>query len=69
MNKGKKEVKSSRLKNLEKKFKILDKTVDYIEQELFKHREEKERLRTLIRKEKEAIYLAERAKKLRSQKR
>lgn len=68
MDKEKKAVKSSRLKKFERKFKIIDKTGNYIEKELFKNKKEKERLREIIAKEKKAISLTNKAKRLRSPK-
>ena len=68
MDKEKKEVKSRRLKKIERRFKIIGKTGEYIEGELSKNRKEKERLRKLMSKEKQAIYFANKVKKLRSSK-
>ncbi len=65
MKKIKKEVKSSRLKKLEKKFNIVEKSKDYLEKELSKIKEKEAKLRVRIRKEKQAINFMNRAKRLR----
>ncbi|GAI99280.1 unnamed protein product [marine sediment metagenome] len=66
--KTKEEVKSNRLKALEKKFAIIEKSKNYLEQELFKIRDIEKKLREKIRKEKKAISLLNMAKKLRVKK-
>lgn len=66
MKKKKKEVKSSRLKKLEKDFSIIEKSKNYLEKELSKIKNKEGQLKEKIRKEKQAIFLTEKAKKLRS---
>lgn len=61
----KKEVKSARLRNFEGRYKMLDKSRKYLEKELSKVREKEAVLRKHISKEKRAISLINRAKRLR----
>ena len=63
-----KEVKTNTLKKLEKRLKIIGKSGNYIEQELFKIKEKERKLKEKIRKEKKAISFVNRAKRLRSSK-
>ena len=65
MKKVKKEVKSVRLKNLEDKFRIAEKSRNYLEEELSKIKDKQEKLKVEIRKEKQAITFMNRAKRLR----
>ena len=65
MKKVKKEVKSARLKKFEGKFRIAEKSRNYLEKELCKVKEEQEKLRLRISKEKQAINFMNRAKRLR----
>ena len=61
-------VKSSLLKKLGKDLKVTEKSKKYLEKELYKIRDKEEKLRERIRKERQAIFLSNRAKKLRSSK-
>lgn len=63
-----KEVKSDRLKKLEKKLMVVEKSETYLEEEISKIKKEKEKLKEKIRKEKQAISFVNRAKRLRSPK-
>ena len=63
-----KEVKSRRLKELEKKLIVVEKSENYLEEEISKIKKEKEELKEKIRKEKQAISFVNRAKRLRSSK-
>ncbi len=62
-------IKSSRLEKLKKKLAIIEKSKDYLQTELSKIRAEETELKGKIRKEKEAVTLTNRAKRLRKQKR
>jgi len=68
MKKRKKEVKSNHLKKFEKKFKLIEKSQDYLEKELSQIKRSKEKLREKIRKERLAISFINKAKRLRSSK-
>jgi len=61
-----KEVKSNHLKNLEKKLTVVEKSENYLEEEISKIKKEKEKFKEKIRKEKQAISFVNRAKRLRS---
>ncbi|MBU2562488.1 MAG: hypothetical protein KKF68_02400 [Nanoarchaeota archaeon] len=61
----KKSEKSNLLKKLEGKIVIVDKTKNYLKEETSKIRKEEEKLKRKISKEKKAISLINRAKKLR----
>jgi predicted nucleic acid-binding Zn-ribbon protein len=61
----KKGKKSTRLKNLEGKLKIIEKSKHYLEKELLNITGKKRKLEEKIRKEKEAIAFSEKARKLR----
>lgn len=63
--KSKKEAKTVRLRRLEDKLALVQKTENYLEEELKKIRDKGAVLREKIRKEKKAISLANRAKSLR----
>ena len=63
--KMKKEAKTVRLRRLEGKLAIIEKTENYLENELRKVKDKEAVLREKIRKEKKAISLVNRAKKLR----
>ena len=65
MKNEKKEVSSARLENFKERLKIIQKSKAYLENELPKIREREERLRKKISKEKKAISLINRAKRLR----
>jgi len=70
MKKAKKELrKSNRLKRLEGKLSVTQKSKEYLERELSTIKGKEEKLKDKIRKEKQAISLIDRAKKLRLQKR
>jgi len=62
----KKEVKSNRLKEFEKRLSIIQKSKNYLEKELFKIKDKEKKLRERITKEKKAISLVNKAKTLRS---
>ena len=68
MGNEKKEEKTSRLKKLEGKFLLDEKSKKYLQKELSRIMNKEEKLREKIRKEKQAILFSGRAKKLRSQK-
>ena len=61
-------MKSSRLEKFEKNLQIIEKTKNYLERELSTIRNKQEKLRKKISTEKQAIYLSNRAKRLRSSK-
>lgn len=61
----KKEIKTIRLKRLEGKLAIIIKSRNYVENELKRVRNEENYIKEKIRKEKKAIMLVNRAKKLR----
>ena len=63
--KTKKEIKTVRLRRLEGKLALIQKSGDYLENELKKIRDKESILRDKIRKEKKAIALVTRAKRLR----
>ena len=63
--KTKKEVKTARLRRLEGKLALIQKTGDYLENELKRIGDKGAVLRDKIRKEKKAIALVNRAKRLR----
>jgi hypothetical protein len=68
MKKRQKEVKSNRLKKLEKKLGIIEKSKEYLEKELSKIREKEKILREKMLKERRAIALTNKAKILRGNK-
>jgi len=68
MEEQNKEVKTTRLKEFEKKLLIIKKTKAYLEKEIFKIRDKETKMKEKIIKEKQAISLVNKAKKLRSQK-
>ena len=68
MGNKKKEEKTSRLKKLEGKFLLAEKSKKYLQKELSRIMNKEEKLREKTRKEKQAILFSNRAKKLRSQK-
>ena len=68
MEKGADRTKSNRLKKLEKNLKIIDKYERYLEGEFSKARLKEGKVREKMRKEKKAIMLSIRAKRLRSPK-
>ena len=61
-------IKTSCLKKLEKKLAIIEKSKDYLATELSKIRAEETELKGKIRKEKEAVSLMNKAKRLRKSK-
>jgi len=61
-----KEVKSSYLKRLEKKLIGIEKSENYLMEEISKIRQKKAKLKEKIKKEKRAISLMNRAKKIRA---
>jgi hypothetical protein len=61
----KKEIKTVRLKRLEEKLALIQKTKDYLENELRKVREKEAYTRDKMGKERQAIVLVNKAKKLR----
>lgn len=61
----KKEMKTVRLRKLEGKLALLEKSRNYVEGELKKIREKENYIRDKIRKEKKAILLVNKAKRLR----
>jgi len=65
----KRDEKSSRLKKFEKQLSIIRKSKNYLEKELSKIRDKEDTLEEKIRKEKKAILLTKKVKKLRSSKR
>jgi len=68
MNSEKKEEKTSRLKKLEGRFLLAEKSKRYLQKEFSRIMNKEEKLREKIRKEKRAILFSNRAKRLRSQK-
>ena len=65
MKEARKEAVSNRLRNFQQKLAIVGKSKDYLERELPRLRERKAYLKEKISKEKKAIALVNRAKKLR----
>ncbi len=65
MDKMQKEVKSSRLRKLKRRFEVIERSENYLKEELSKIREKKAQLKEKIRKEKKAISLTNRARMLR----
>lgn len=61
----KKETKTTRLKKLEENLKVTKKSREYLETELFKIKEREVRINEKIGKEKQAMALTNKAKKLR----
>ena len=61
-------IKTSRLEKLEKKFEVTAKSKNYLETELSKIRIQETELKAQIRKEKEAVSLMNKAKRLRNAK-
>ncbi len=68
MEEQNKEVKTTRLKEFEKKLLIIKKTKAYLEKEILKIRDKETKMKEKIMKEKQAISLVNKAKKLRSSK-
>ena len=61
-------IKTSRLEKLEKKLVIIEKSKNYLETELSKVKTEEAELKGKIRKEREAVSLTNKAKRLRKSK-
>jgi len=61
-------IKTSRLEKLEKKLVIIEKSKNYLEKELSKVKTEEAELKGKIRKEREAVSLTNKAKRLRKSK-